>query len=59
MTCEQADYEREQATYELGPCRYFALCENDAVTTVPNRFVGPVPTCQRCLDKVARIEEGC
>ena len=32
------------------PCMYFANCDRDAVTTVPNPVVGDVPSCQRCAD---------
>ncbi len=34
-------------------CRYFRGCTNEAVTTVPNPILGPVPCCQRCADKYA------
>lgn len=33
-------------------CRYFALCDHDAVGTYPHPILGAVPTCQRCADRV-------
>ncbi len=33
-------------------CEYFALCDREAVGTVPNPVLGPVPCCQRCADRV-------
>lgn len=33
-------------------CRYFALCDREAVGTLVNPVIGLVPTCQRCADKV-------
>lgn len=39
------------------PCRYFALCENEAVGTVPNPALGLVPCCQRCADRVGVSDE--
>ncbi len=35
-------------------CRYFAACENEAFTLVAHP-IGPVPTCDRCLDWLARL----
>lgn len=37
-------------TTEVVKCEYFARCDNDAVGTVPNPVLGPVPCCQRCAD---------
>lgn len=37
-------------------CQWFALCENEATTTRPHPILGDVPICQRCDEKVARIE---
>ena len=39
-------------------CRWFALCDNIAVTTKPHSILGAVPICQRCLNKLKRIETG-
>ena len=38
------------------PCKWFALCDNPATTTKPHPILGSVPICQRCADKMARIE---
>ena len=42
-------------TLALGPCRWFASCENIAVTVQPHPVLGDVPICQRCLDWYARM----
>lgn len=44
--------EDETETEEIVKCEYFAMCDNDAVGTVPNPVLGPVPCCKRCADKV-------
>lgn len=31
-------------------CQWFALCANDATTTLWHPILGDVPICQRCLD---------
>jgi hypothetical protein len=33
------------------PCRWFALCPNDATQTVPHPILGDVPACDRCADR--------
>jgi hypothetical protein len=39
-----------EASRKLGRCMWFALCKNEAVTTVPHPILGDVPCCQRCAD---------
>ena len=34
-------------------CTAFALCTNEATTTIANRILGDVPACERCK---ARLE---
>jgi hypothetical protein len=36
-------------------CRWFARCDNPAVTTQPHPTLGLVPICQICADKMAAI----
>lgn len=33
-------------------CEWFALCDHEAVGHVIHPVLGPVPTCQRCVDKL-------
>ncbi len=33
-------------------CEWFLMCENEATGIVPHPTLGPVPTCQRCADKL-------
>jgi len=37
-------------------CKAFLNCRNKATTTLPNPILGDVPCCQRCKDKMDRIE---
>ena len=37
-------------------CRWFLLCDNPAVTTLPHPILGAVPICQHCKDKMLSIE---
>ncbi len=37
-------------------CKWFALCENEAVTERGHPILKMVPICQRCLDKMEAIE---
>jgi len=37
-------------------CRAFLLCKNKASTFVKNAILGDVPSCQRCFDKMAKID---
>ena len=30
------------------PCRYFALCDHEAIGTTDHPVLPPVPTCERC-----------
>lgn len=41
---------------KLGTCRWFLKCEEVAVTTRSHPILGQVPICQRCNDKMGRIE---
>jgi hypothetical protein len=38
--------------HQRGICRWFALCDHEAVGTVPHPVLGDVPACQRCVDKL-------
>lgn len=38
-------------------CEWFALCTNDATSTMPHPVLGDVPICQRCRDKVDRLRD--
>ncbi len=40
---------------ERCPCMVFALCDREAVATMPSRPLGDVPSCQRCFDKMERL----
>jgi len=39
-------------------CRWFARCDNIAVTTEPHPILGAVPICQRCVNKLKQIKAG-
>lgn len=39
----------------VNTCQWFALCMNQATTTLSHPFLGQVPICQRCLDKYRRL----
>ncbi len=41
----------------MSACEWWALCTNEAVTTEPHPILGDVPICQRCADKLRRIEQ--
>lgn len=36
-------------------CRVFLLCENPATTVHTSAHAGQVPACQRCADKMGRL----
>lgn len=42
-------------TKKQDACKVFALCTNQATTTISNPIKGKVPACQRCKDKMDRI----
>lgn len=49
--------EGETVVFSVGAiCQWFARCDNPATTALPHPTLGSVPCCQRCADKVARIE---
>jgi len=37
-------------------CRVFLLCKNKATTTMSHPILKEVPACQRCADKMAKID---
>ena len=37
-------------------CRVFMLCKNKATTSIKNAILGNVASCQRCADKMAKID---
>lgn len=39
-------------------CRYFALCDRPADGTYLHPILGPVPTCNRCADRVGITLDG-
>ncbi len=36
-------------------CEWFARCTNEAVGEMPHPILGGVPICERCAEKVERI----
>ena len=38
-------------------CQWFALCENPPTTTLPHPVLGNVPCCNRCADKITRLQK--
>jgi len=61
VTTTQEIYESyERIPQEGGPyrCEYFALCDHDAMVLIPNPILGVVPTCDRCAQRIARMESG-
>ena len=38
-------------------CQWFYLCDHEATRTEPHPILGDVPICQRCTDKLRRIED--
>ena len=40
----------------LGQCQAFILCPNEATTIIEHEIVGELPICQRCKDKLNRLE---
>lgn len=55
MTRKERKEWRETGRKPEGYCRWFALCEREAVTTVPHPVLGEVPCCEKCA-KFARGE---
>lgn len=49
---DQAEQAAENYEGEPVACVYFALCDRSADGVVPIGFLDPIPTCQRCADKV-------
>lgn len=47
----------EALLQDLGQCRWFALCDREATTTLPHPVLGRVPTCHRCADKINRLDD--
>lgn len=39
-------------------CRWFARCDNPATGTRPHPILGDVPICDRCREKIERLEGG-
>lgn len=38
-------------------CEWFAMCDHEAVGQVEHPILAPVPTCQRCADRLGlRLE---
>lgn len=38
-------------------CEWFALCDHEATTTRSHPVLGQVPICQRCDEKIQKIDE--
>lgn len=38
-------------------CRWFLLCQRDAVTTAPHPILGDVPICARCAERSGLLGE--
>ena len=38
-------------------CKYFAMCDHDAIGTLPNPVLGPVPVCKRCANQVGAVDK--
>lgn len=37
-------------------CRYFLMCDQEAIGTLPNPIIGPVPVCLRCATTVGAAD---
>lgn len=47
-----------EPTGDLDPgtiCQWWALCTREATKTMPHPFLGAVPICDQCAEKVARL----
>jgi hypothetical protein len=42
---------------EEGKCKWFSLCDNEAITELPHPVLGLVPICDRCLAKTMSMTE--
>lgn len=51
---ERARYDRHAVVDDVdhGTCQWFALCDNQATTTVAHPVLGDVPICARCLARL-------
>lgn len=50
--CPVAYYEPQTGELGLERCKYFLLCDQPAIKCIEHPLLGPVPTCQRCSDKI-------
>lgn len=40
----------------FGVCRWFALCDHQATSTMPHPILGAVPICDRCRKNVEAMQ---
>lgn len=52
---DQVFYPIQGGGFEAAPCMWFALCENEAVTTRHGGPTGDVPICKRCDEKMSAL----
>lgn len=45
------NYDPEEHRYGYD-CRWFAGCANDTTVCVVHKILGPVPACERCIDRL-------
>jgi len=53
MITNQFPYSKQQKK----SCQVFLLCKSPATTSIQNSILGKVPACQRCKNKMKKIEK--